>query len=138
MLDSRARIVLDTLLPSQAHPQLPCGVFDAGFDSFYQDFAVTGNAGLRQGFRLGLFAAIWISPLLIGRIPPITLYQRETRERALAAMETSSIYALRQMMVMLKIVVSLCYGANRTVRDAVGYPRQHDDPLSRVEGNGLS
>lgn len=127
MLDTRARVVLDTLLPSQAQPLLPYGLFDAGFESFYQDFARTANGTLRHSFQLALFAAIWISPLLIGRIPPITLYSRETRERALTAMETSRFYVLRQLMLILKLVASLSYGANREVRDAIGYPPQYDD-----------
>jgi hypothetical protein len=121
VLNSRVRIVLDTLLPPHAHPVLPYGLFDAGFDRFYEDFAQTANSPLRFTFQLALFTAIWISPLLIRRIPPISLYPRETRERALAAMETSGVYLLRQMMLILKTVAALCYGANRDVRDAIGY-----------------
>ncbi|HEX9012465.1 MAG TPA: hypothetical protein VF813_03075 [Anaerolineaceae bacterium] len=122
------QVVLDTLLPSQAHPALPYGVFEAGFGSFYQNFKRTANANLRHSFQLALLAATWISPLLIHRIPPLTLYPRETRERALAAMETSRVYLLRQMIFILKTVVSLCYGGNREVRLALGYPPQPDDP----------
>lgn len=127
MLSSRAHVVLDTLLPPHAHPSLPRGLFDAGFESFYQNFVRTANGTLRQGFQIALFAAIWISPLLIHRIPPITLHARETRERALAAMESSPFYFLRQMMLILKNVAALCYGANRGVRDAIGYPRQPEN-----------
>jgi len=137
MLNSRARIVLDTLLPSQAHALLPHGLFDAGFEIFYWDFAQTANPMLRCGFQVALLAAIWFSPLLIWRIPPITLYSRETRERALAAMETSRFYLLRQLMLILKTVTSLCYGANRDVREAIGYPRQANPARSeQTQGAG--
>jgi len=136
MLSSRAHVVLDTLLPPHAHPSLPRGLFDAGFEKFYQDFAGTANTTLRHGFQIAIFAAIWISPLLIRRIPPITLYSRETRERALTAMEISRFYFLRQMMLILKNVASLCYGANREVRDAIGYPRQHDDLRDKQNERG--
>src|SRR5436190_17787404 len=102
MLNSRARTVLDTLLPPYAHPLLSYGIFDTGFDAFYEDFARTANTSLRLGFQLALITAVWISPLLIGYLPPITLYSRETRERALAAMETSRFYFLRQMILILK------------------------------------
>ena len=44
------------------------------------------------------------------------------------AMESSPIYLLRQVMVLLKATVCFCYGAHRDVRDAIGYPLQHDDP----------
>ena len=131
MLSSRAHVVLDTLLPPHAHPSLPRGLFDAGFETFYQNFAHTANGTLRHGFQIALFVAIWISPLFIRRIPPITLYSRGTRESALAAMESSRFYFLRQMMLILKNVAALCYGANREVRGAIGYPRQHDDLRDR-------
>lgn len=127
MLNSRARTVLDTLLPSQGHPLLKNGIFDVEFDTFYEHFARTGNSSLRWGFRLAVWAAIWVSPLLIGRVPPLLLYPRETRERALAAMENSRFYFLRQLMLILKTVVCLAYGANGQVRDAIGYPIQNDE-----------
>ncbi len=128
------QVILDTLLPSNVHPSLHLGIIDAGFQSFYPDFKRVANRPLRFGFQVAIFTAIWISPLLIYHFPPVTLYSRETRERALAAMETSRFYVMRQLISILKVVVSLCYGANREVRDAIGYPRQHDDPRNDNKG----
>jgi hypothetical protein len=88
---------------------------------------------LRWGFRAALFTAVWIAPLLIYRPPPLALHDRPTRERALAAMETTRSYFLRQMMVVLKTIVSFCYGADSSVRDAIGYPRQPDDPGRKLD-----
>jgi hypothetical protein len=132
MLSKHARVVLDTLLPAGAHPALKYGVFDAGFEAFWSDFERTALPSLRWGFRAALFAAIWAAPLLIRRFPPLTLYARPTRERALAAMASSNVYLLRQLFVVLKTTVGFCYGADRNVRDAIGYPRQHDDPRRKV------
>jgi len=42
MLSQQSRIVLDTLLPSGAHPTLKYGVFDAGFNEFWAEFERTG------------------------------------------------------------------------------------------------
>jgi len=132
MLSKHARVVLDTLLPSGAHPTLKYGVFDAGFEAFWSDFERTALPSLRWGFRAALFAAIWAAPLLIRRFPPLTFYARPTRERALAAMASSNVYLLRQLFVVLKTTVGFCYGADRNVRDAIGYPLQHDDPRRKV------
>ena len=132
MLSQRARVVLDTLLPPRAHPALKYGVFDAGFEAFWSDLERSALPSWRWGFRAALFTATWIAPLLIHRLPPLTLYDRRTCERALAAMETSRIYFLRQMMALLKTIVCFGYGANRDVRDAIGYPIQHDDPGRQV------
>jgi len=81
-----------------------------------------------MGLRAALFVATWVAPVLIGRIPPITLYRRETRERALEALERSRLYALRQLFGLLKLTVALCYGADPEVRRTIGYPLQLDDP----------
>jgi len=132
MLSRQSRLVLDTLLPSGAHPDMKYGVFDTGFEAFWSDFERAALPSLRWGFRAALFAATWIAPLLILRPPPLTLYDRPTRERALAAMESSPTYFLRQMMVLLKTTVCFCYGADPSVRDAIGYPRQPDDPRRKV------
>ncbi len=119
-MNKRTRIVVDTLLPAGAHPALARGALDAGFASFLEDFDRDAPVRFRQGFRIGVVAATWVAPVLIGRVPPLALYRRETRERALAAM--SKWYLLRQLMVVLKTVVALCYGSDPEVRAVIGYP----------------
>jgi hypothetical protein len=131
MLNQSARVILDTLLPSEANPALKYGIFDTDFDVFWSDIERTALPAWRWGFHAALWAATWIAPLLIRRLPPLTQYDRQTRERALAAMETSRIYSLRQMMGLLKTIVCFGYGADQKVRDAIGYPRQPDDPRRR-------
>ena len=132
MLSKQSRIVLDTLLPSGVYPDLKYGIFDAGFDEFWSEVERTALPSLRWGFRVALFTAIWIAPLLIRRLPPLSLYDQLTRERTLAAMESSRFYILRQLFVVLKTTVGFCYGADPNVRDATGYPPQHDDPRRQV------
>lgn len=131
MLSPRERCVLDTLLPSGAHPTLKLGLFDAGFDEFHGDFQANGLWIMRLGFKAALFSGAWIAPLLIGRLPPITLHDRPTREAALEALGSCRVYHLRQLLLVLKAVSAFCYGANRDVRDAIGFPIQFDDPRSR-------
>jgi hypothetical protein len=121
-MNRRTRIVVDTLLPAGAHPALGRGALDAGFESFLEGFDRTAPVRLRQGFHIGVAAATWVAPVLIGRVPPITLHRRETREHVLEAM--SRWYLLRQLLTVMKAVVALCYGADPDVRAAIGYPRQ--------------
>ncbi len=123
-MTKNARIVIDTLLPSGAHPDLPVGAFDAGFDDFYVEFRRDAVFSMKIGFWAALFLAAWIAPLLIGKLPPISLYQRQTREAALAAMGKSNLYVLRQMYLLLKATVCFSYGANSQVRRAIGFPDQ--------------
>ena len=132
MLGKSARAVLDTLLPSEAHLVLRSGVFDTDFDAFWSDVERTALPTWRWSFYAALWIANWISPLLIHRLPPLNRYDRATRERALAAMETSRIYLLRQVLGLLKTIICFGYGANKDVRAAIGYPQQTDDPRRQV------
>lgn len=119
MLSKQDQTVLDTLLPSGAHPLLQRGIFEAGFDRFYADFQRTAVPPFRLSFRVALWVAAWISPLLIRRLPPLSLHDRSTRERALAAMESSSVYLLRQLLSVAKTVSALAYGADPQTRSVV-------------------
>ena len=132
MLGKQSRIILDTLAPAGAHPVLKIGILDAGFEEFWSEVERKALPGWPLGLQAALFAANWVAPLLIGRLPPLAMHDRLTRERALAAMAASRFSLLRQMMALLKTMVSFCYGANREVRDAIGYPRQFDDPLPKL------
>jgi hypothetical protein len=132
MLGKQSRIILDTLAPAAAHPVLKIGILDAGFEEFWSEVERTALPGWPLGLQAALFAVNWVAPLLIGRLPPLAMHDRPTRERALAAMAASRFSLLRQMMGVLKTIVSLCYGANRDVRDAIGYSRQFDDPLPKL------
>jgi hypothetical protein len=105
---------------------LPKGPVEAGFDDFHREFRRSVPRRFRLAFQLSLFGATWVAPLLIGRPPPIWLYRRPTRERALAGMGDSRIFLLRQLFALLKSVVSLCYGADPDVRQAIGYPPRRE------------
>jgi hypothetical protein len=122
MIRRSDRIILDTLLPGNVDPLLPLGLDDTGFESFWEKKKATLAPGLRLAFRMGLLAANWVSPLLVRRLPPLTRWERPVREQALRAMAASRFYLLRGAMQVLKLVTSMCYGANQQVRRALGYP----------------
>lgn len=122
MLTPRQRVALDTLLPPDATQRIQPGLFEAGFENFYADFERQALPTMRLTFGLALFCAVWVAPLLIFRIPPLSLHSREVREQALTALSTSRIYLLRQQLFMLKTVVCFCYGADARVRREAGFP----------------
>jgi hypothetical protein len=134
------QIVLDTLLPAHADARLPLGVLDLGFAAFYAEFEKSASPFLRAAFRASLLAGTWISPLLIRRAPPLDRLARPVRESALEAMATSRIALLHQLLVVLKLVAAMSYGAHPAVREAVGYgrvPMSSLDPTSEAAVNVL-
>ncbi len=120
MLSARDRAVLDSLLPPGGAVGLP-GAFETGFERFEAEFCADAPPQMRLGWKTALFAAAWISPLLIARLPPLDRLQPDEREAALEAMGKSRFYLFRQILLLLKAVTSLGYGATAAVRRAVGY-----------------
>jgi hypothetical protein len=119
MLSRRERIALATLLPSGANADLEYGLFDTQFDEFLPEFEAVADGQLKLAFRIGLFAAVWLAPLMVRRRPPLSVHPEEVRERALVALEHSPFYLLRQSFQVMKLVVCLCYGADPRVRTAL-------------------
>ena len=56
------------------------------------------------------------------RLPPLTRLQPADREAALRVMAASNVPELRQLVSVLKGVISLHYGSLPAVRQAIGYP----------------
>lgn len=121
-LGSRALCVLDTLLPANAHPTLGRGLLEAGYERFHAEFLRAAPPPMGWALRGALWSAAWVSPLLIGRLPPLTRLEPASRERALEAMAASDVYLLRQALLLVKLAAGLCYGADPDVRRALGHP----------------
>jgi hypothetical protein len=68
-----------------------------------------------------LIASIWVAPLLVRRLPPISRLPPNERRDALRAMEGSRSPVLRQLIRVLKTVIGLHYGALPEVRQAIRY-----------------
>ena len=115
------RAVLGALLPAGMSSRLALGVLDTGFDAFLDEFEQAAPTDLRRAFGLALFTAGWLSPILIRRLPPLSRLAAADRAHALSAMERSRVPELRQLVRVLKTVVSLHYGALPQVRRAIGY-----------------
>jgi hypothetical protein len=115
-------VVFDALLPATGDPIVPDGVLDVDIASTLADVRDAGLR-LRVAIAISLLAATWVAPLLIRHRPPLDRLSRDERELALDAMAESRIATLRQFVVVLKIVVSMAYGADETVRARLGYSR---------------
>ena len=113
--------MIDTLLPSSANQRLPFGAIATGFEEFLADFEAQGAPQLQAVFRVALFAAAWVAPLLVRRLPPLSRLTPTERADALGAMERSRLAPVRQLLRVLKTVVALHYGALPEVRRVIRY-----------------
>jgi hypothetical protein len=123
-VNRRTRTVVDTLLPSDT--VLGRGALDAGFEAFLPRFESEAVPRARLGFRAGVWAASWVAPMLIGKLPPLGRHPRDVRERALEAMRRRPV--LRQLIQLVKTVVSFSVGADPQIRTTIGYASTEEPP----------
>lgn len=123
-LSSRGRVVFDTLLPAGADARLPRGLLELEFAAFYSEFVQDAPALIRTVLPIAIVCCTWVAPLLAGKVPPLGRLSRDDRERALEAMARSRVGILRQLIVLLKLVAAMSYGADPGVREAIGYTRE--------------
>ena len=127
MLGRGEHVVVETLLSAEDTPGLGLGILDTGYEAFREEFRRTAVLPMRLSLWAAFRAAIWVAPLLIGRLPPLGRLAREERIRALTRLTTHPAYLLRQLGMMLKMNVCLTFGADRRVQRFVGYPVQFDE-----------
>jgi hypothetical protein len=77
---------------------------------------------------VGIRIAIWIvalAPLFVlGRVVTIHGLSKPDREKVVARLVMSPIYAVRQLVIALKAVAALLYASDREVRTAMLAPKQ--------------
>ncbi len=121
-LSKSQKLVLETLLPSTPGEKLSVGIHDVAFTNFYKNFQQTAIWQMRLTFKVALFVAIWLAPLLARKIPPISLYNESDRTKILEALYKAPFNLFRQLVVMLKLTVSLAYAPDSRVREVLGQP----------------
>lgn len=112
-----------------AEPPLP-GILDTDFDGFARSFLPTAHPLLRLGFRAGCLVAVWVAPVMVRRLPPITRLSPADRERALDALARTRVHSLRRVAGALRLVVAFGYAGDERVRAAIGLP-----PAGQAEGS---
>src|SRR2546428_10822184 len=88
--------VLDALLPGRAHPVLVSAISETGFERFLDDFERAAPRHLWRAFRIGLFTAAWVAPVLVRRVPPLTRPREAGPDRAPPPVATGSMPQQRQ------------------------------------------
>ena len=117
--------MLSALYPRTEH--FP-GIADTDLDGFLRRFRHDASGLL----RLGVYAAMVlfvITPLLTVYVPlPSFLLPRSMLDRHADRIATFPAYPLRSLILVLKLVAGLCWGAHPAVRERLGLPPLPPDP----------
>jgi hypothetical protein len=132
-----ARAAFECIFPSNACRELPIGIALLDIEGFLADVRTRAPAEAALGLRI----AIWIVGLapifVLGRLATIASLAVDDRERVLRALLANRIYAIRQLVVLLKAIGALLYAGAEPVRAFLLPPAPgHSDaalvPLKRL------
>jgi hypothetical protein len=106
-----ARAVFEAIFPSNQSKRLPNGIADGDIEAYMQDITeawqVLPVLTLRAALWMVAISAIFLAPSL----RPFYTLPESTRLKVLNKLYTSDNYFVRQLVVMLKAVGGLLYGA---------------------------
>jgi hypothetical protein len=119
--------VLSALYPRTA--EFP-GIADLPLDAFLRRFRREASALMRLGMYLGLLVFV-LSPLGTVFVPlPSFLLPRAWLDRHAERIASSGVYPARALIMLLKVIAGLCWGADPAVRARLGLPPLPPDPES--------
>jgi hypothetical protein len=104
------------------------GLGEMDLEDFLQRFRRDASAMLLLGMYAGL-ALFVLTPLLTVYVPlPSFLLPRALLDRHASRAATFPLYPLRSLILVLKLVAGLCWGAHPLVRERLGLPPLPADP----------
>lgn len=113
------------LYPRTSH--LP-GIADTGVRRFIVRFRRETTPVMRLGISLGALLFV-LSPLFTIGVPlPAFWLPKRALDRHAHKIANTSIYVVRQLVFLLKMVASFCWGAHPTVRASFNLPALPPDP----------
>jgi hypothetical protein len=119
------RFTMCALFPRTA--RLP-GISDTHLDEFLVRFRRETNLTMWTGISLGSLLFV-VSPLLTVGIPlPAFWLPKAALERHARKMASTSIYLVRQLVFLVKMMAGFCWAADPQVRRAFNLPALPPDP----------
>jgi hypothetical protein len=111
-----AEAAFGAIFPSNAHPELRTGICDLDVASFLVDLRSRVPYRAALGLRLGIWMVALAPLFVLHRLRTISGLDPRSREVVLAALLGSSIYPVRQLVMLLKAIGALLYGKAASVR----------------------
>jgi hypothetical protein len=111
-----AEAAFGAIFPSNAHPELRTGIVDLDVPTFLTDLRSRVPYRSALGLRLAIWMVAFAPLFVLGRFRTITGLDPKAREALVGALLVSSIYPVRQLLILLKAIGALLYGRAASVR----------------------
>lgn len=114
-----AEAAFSGLFPRGAHPAQPVGIADVDAGSALQSLLREAPARAVLGIRAALFMCALAPLFVLRRFRTIVALEGDARSRVMAALLTSSLYPVRQLTLLLKMMASLVFACVPEVRRVI-------------------
>lgn len=120
--------IFEAIVPAGATERLPIGARDLPMGRYADDLVATAPPRVALGYRAAAWIVVLLGPLLTGRPGRFTRMDSEARAGVLARLEKSSVYVLRELPTLFKMLVVLGYCGAPQVQEALGITERDDTP----------
>lgn len=124
-----ARAAFAGLFPRGAHPGIPVGMEDVDTDAPLQALMRAAPTRAVWGVRVALILCALAPVVFLGRAHLLANVDTDTKTRVMRLLLASSLYPVRQLAMLLKMMGALVFGCVPEVRSVMVDGRQINAPL---------
>ena len=117
------RLELDTveaaaraIFPKNSHPELTVGAEDLDVRGYFERLIARSSMRVAFALRLGILFCTFAPLFVLGRFATLRSLDLADRQKAIEALTYSPIYAVRQLVLLIKVHVAMIFGAHPIAR----------------------
>jgi hypothetical protein len=124
--------VLGAIYPSGASARLSLGICDLDVRDYLRDMFATVPLAAAFMLRVAIWMVALAPPFVLRRITTVLGLAADERQSLISRLASSSSYLVRQLIVALKAVGGLFFGASPGVRESIFGPEHLEHPAGEL------
>ncbi len=127
-----ARAAFETIFPENASARLPMGIAQLDVEGFLSEVRARSPVDAALGLRIAIWIVALAPIVVLHRFATLASLARPERERVMRALLSSPVYAVRQLVLLLKAIGALLYAGAAPVRTSILSPARPTPSSSLV------
>ncbi len=104
------------IFPANAHPELTVGAEDLDVRGYFEGLLERSSARVATGLRLAILFCAFSPIFILGKFSMLASLSLADRQEAVTGLLASRIYAVRQLVLLLKVHVAMLLGGHDVAR----------------------
>lgn len=104
------------IFPANVHPELTVGAEDLDVRGYFEGLLERASFRVAAGLRLAIFFCAFSPIFVLGKFAMLSSLSLEDRQKAVSGLLASPIYAVRQLVLLLKVHVAMLLGGHDIAR----------------------